>query len=186
MNELLKAEIIEANLEVIDINGFKYNRHVMRVKQLDRIDVYIPVYIDISEGDCFESTKWMITCLTPKKKPIDVAIRVDKLDLCNPDEFEMSEYLNGKVTGLFCISDKCVLKAIGPDKIPFFTATLKVKNPFDEAFDMFILGFSNKAKKLSTIKRQSVIECTVTVKRRRSGEGWEFPVSNVEVKAEGK
>lgn len=186
MNLELRARIVEANLDTIDINGFKYNLHKMEVQKLKDVSVLMPVYEDISPGDCFVSDKWKITCLNPKAKPQEIVIRVDKLDRQNPDGFVMSEYLNGKVIGLFCTSDKCVLRSIGPDKRPFFVATLKVKNAFDESFDMFLLAFSSRAKKMSTIKRQSIIECTVTVKRRQSGDGWEFPVSDIEVKAEGK
>lgn len=186
MNLELRAKITEVNLGVVDINGFKYNKHKLQVQKLDSVDVLIPVYTDVCVGDCFVSTDWILTCLEPKQKPMEILLRVDKLELASPDDFTMSEYLNSKVTGLFCISDKCVLKTIGPDKVPFFNATLKVKNSFDESFDLFILAFRNTAKAMSTIKRQSIIECNVTVKRRKSGKGWEFPVSNIEIRSEGK
>lgn len=186
MNELLKARITDAFLGVVDINGFKYNKHKMRVKELEDITVLMPVFEDVYPGDCFESEKWVLTCLSPKKKPTDVLVRVDAFERVSEEGFEMSEYLNSKVTGLLCTSSKCVLKEVGVDRVPFFNATLKVKNSFNESFDLYILAFAKQAKILSTIKGGSVIECVVTVKRRLNGEGWEFPISNITVKSEGK
>lgn len=186
MNLELRAKIIEANLGVVDINGYKYNRHRMCVKMLESIDVLIPVYEDICVGDCFVTKDWILTCIDTSIKPTEVLLRVDKFSLEPDKDFEMSEYVNSKITGLYCVSDKCYLKQIGPDKVPFFNATLKVKNSFDKSFDLFIIAFRNTAKKMSVIKRQSIIECTVTVKRRIKGDGWEFPVSNIEVRSEGK
>lgn len=186
MNLELRAVIVEANLGVEDINGYKYNHHKLRVNKLDSIDCYTQVFDDVCVGDCIVTTDWKLTCYDTKAKPIDVVIRIDTFELVQSEGFEPSNYLNSKVTGLYCISDKCVLRTKGPDKVPFFTATIKVKNEFDNSFEMFLLGFRNLAKAMSTVKRQSIVECTVTVKRRRNGNGWEFPISSIEVKAEAK
>lgn len=184
MNLELRAVIVEANLGVVDINGYKYNKHRLRVNKLDSIDCYTQVFEDVCVGDCIVSDNWKLTCLDTKTKPIDVVIRIDTFELVPAEGFKPSDYLNSKVVGLYCISDKCVLRTKGPDKTPFFTATIKVKNEFDDSFDMFLLGFRNMAKAMSTVKKQSIVECTVTVKRRRDGKGWEFPISSIEVKAE--
>lgn len=183
-NELLKARITEAYLDTVDINGYKFNRHRMQIKNLDSIDVLISVFEDIYPGDCISTDQWVLTCLSPKAKPMEVLIRIDKFERCNSEDFEMSEYLNSRVTGLLCTSSKCVLKAVGVDRVPFYNATLKVKNSFNESFDLYILAFAKQAKILSTIKGGSLIDCVVTVKRRKSGEGWEFPISNITVKSE--
>lgn len=186
MNVLLKARITDAFKGVVDINGFKYNKHIMRVKELEDITVLMPVFEDVYPGDCFESEKWVLTCLSPKKKPMEIVVRVDAFERVSEEGFEMSDYLKSKVTGLLCTSSKCVLKEVGVDKTPFFNATLKVKNSYNESFDLYILAFSKQAKILSTIKGGSVLECTVTVKRRLKDEGWEFPISNILVKSEEK
>lgn len=179
MNLELKARITEANLGVVDINGYKYNKHKMSLVKISDVTVLLPVFNDICVGDCFQSTDWRLTCIDTETKPTEVMVRVDSLELQSPDDFECSEYLNTKVVGLYCISDKCVLTTKGPDSIPFFTATLKVKNSFNKAFDLFLLGFGKQAKAMSTIKRASIVECTVTVKRRRRGKGWEFAVLTI-------
>lgn len=186
MNELLKAKILDSYLGVVDINGYKYNKHIMCVQKLKRITCLMPVYMDIYPGDCFETTKWVLTCLEPNKKPIDVVIRIDEFTQCSPEGFEMSEYLNARVVGLFCTSSKCVLKEISVDKVPFFNATLKVKNAEKESFDLYVLGFWKIAKQMSTIKGGSVLECMVTVKRRQNGDGWEFPILSINIKSEVK
>ena len=41
MNFELKAEIIEVNLDTVDINGFKYNLHLMRVGTHERFKVLL-------------------------------------------------------------------------------------------------------------------------------------------------
>lgn len=186
MNLELKARVVDAYLGVVDINGFKYNMARIQVSKLDDVPCLFPVYMDIYPGDCFVSDKWVLTCLHPKKKPMDIIIRVDEFEQCSEDGFEVSEYINSKVVGLFCISSKCVLKEVGVDRVPFFNATLKVKNAFKESFDMYILGFQKVAKQMSSITGGSVIECVVTAKRKLQGDGWEFPVSNITVKQEGK
>lgn len=186
MNEVLRARIVDAYCGVIDINGFKYNKHIMSVKKLENVVCLMPVYMDIFPGDCFESTKWVLTCLEPRKKPVEVVVRVDDFTQCSEEGFEVSEYLNSKVVGLFCTSSKCYLKEVGVERVPFYNATLKVKNAFKESFDLYILGFQKVAKQMSNLRSGSVLECVVTAKRRLSGDGWEFPVSSINIKSEGK
>jgi hypothetical protein len=186
MNVLLKAKITDTYLGVVDINGYKYNKHKMQVKQLDDIDVLIPVFEDVYSGDCIATEKWVLTCLSPKTKPIEIIVRIDAFERVSPEDFEISEYLNSKITGLLCNSSNCVLKTVGVDKKAFYNCTLKVKNSFNESFDLYILGFSKNAKMLSTIKGGSVIECIVTAKRSQKNAGWEFPVSDITVKSEVK
>lgn len=185
MNEVLRARVVDAYMGIVDINGFKYNKALIRVEKLDDIPCLIPIIVDIYPGDCFVSTKWVLTCLKPRKTPMDIVVRVDELEQCAEEGFWMSEYLNAKVTGLFCSSSKCYLKEVGVDRVPFYAATLKVKNSFKESFDLFILGFQKVAKQMSSITSGTVIECVVTVKRRLNEEGWEFPVSSINIKSEG-
>jgi hypothetical protein len=51
---------------------------------------------------------------------------------------------------------------------------------------MPVVAFGNQAKKLSTVKKQSILECEVTVKERRYSEGYEFAIVNLEVISEVK
>lgn len=182
----LKAKITAANLDVVDINGYKYNVHKMDLVQLKDFKVLLPIFDDISVGDCFVSTKWIITCLDPSVKPNELLVRVDECEIVPSEGFEMTEYLNTKVTGLFCSSDKCFLRTIGPDRKPFYNATLKVQNSFNQSFDVYIVAFGNQAKKLSTMKTKSVIECEVTVKRSKHYDNMEFAIRTVKLKAEAK
>lgn len=184
MNEVLKARITDAYLGIVDINGFKFNKHRMEVQKVS-IECLIPINEDVYPGDCIQSEKWVITCLDPKHRPVEVLVRIDEFEHHYEEDFQISEYLNTRVVGLFCISSKCVLKSVGVDRTPFFNATLKVKNSFDQSYELYILGFQKQAKQMSTIKGGSVVECVVTVKRRLNEPGWEFPVAAISVKSEG-
>lgn len=187
MNLELKAKITEANITVHDINGYKYNEHRMSIVNLKDFPLLLPIFCDVTEGDCFISTKWIITCLDPSAKPNVIMVRVDEAEIVSSDDFECTEYLNTKVTGLFCSSDKCYLKAIGPDQKPFYNATLKINNSFQQSFDMYLVAFGNQAKYLSTLKTKSVIELEVTVKRSKHYDNTELAVRKViKIKQEGQ
>ena len=182
MNFELKAEIVEVNLDTVDINGFKYNLHLMRVGTHERFKVLLPIYSDVSIGSCIVSENWIITRLGTENNPVDLCVRVDKFELVNPEGFEVSKYLNTKVTGMFLNSEKCTLRTIGPDRKPFYMATIKIKDSFGISYYMIIVAFGNQAKRLSMVKKTSVIESGVTVKRRKNNEGYELAVINFEVK----
>jgi hypothetical protein len=181
MNSELKVRITEANLDVVDINGFKFNLHKMEVGNLKDFKILLPIFNDVSVGDCIVTTDWIITRLGKNNKPVDLCIRAMKFELVPSQGFEVSKYLNGKIVGMFLNSDKCYLRTVGPDAKPFYMATLKIKDSFKIPYEMLIVGFGNQAKKLSTVKKQSIIECEVTVKNRRDAEGYEFAVISLEV-----
>lgn len=183
-NEMLRGIITDTYLGVIDINGYKYNTHKMRVNTLDDITMLMPIFDDVEVGDCFETTDWVLTCLAPCERPMEVVVRVDKFTRCLSEGFVASDYVNSRVTGMLCSSSKCMLKEIGVDRTPFYNATLKVRNPFKESFDMYVLAFAKQAKLLSTIPSGTVIEVVVSAKRRRKEKGWEFPIAELKVKSE--
>lgn len=187
MNLELKAKITKANVGIHDINGYKYNEHRMSIVNLEDFPVLLPIFDDVTEGDCFISTKWIITCLDPSVKPNIIMVRVDEAQIVSDENFECTEYLNTKVTGLFCSSDKCFLRVIGPDRKPFYNATLKINNPFGQSFDMYLVAFGNQAKRLSTFKTKSVVELEVTVKRSKHYDNMELAVRQViKIKQEGQ
>ena len=186
MNFELKARIVEVNNGIVDINGFKYNLHYMQVGTHEKFKVLFPIYNDVSVGDCFVSQKWKITRLGNDNKKVDLCVRVDEHEVVDSNGFKISDYLNTKVTGMFLNSDKCSLRTVGPDRKPFYIATLKIKDSFNLSYDMMIVAFGDQAKKLSTVKKSSIIECGVTVKSRKDGSGYEFAIINFEVKSEAK
>ena len=115
MNLELKAKIVEANLGIVDINGYKFNRHKMELGNLKNFDVLLPIFTDVLGGDCFGSTNWIVTCLDASKKPTELIVRVDNCEIVQLDDLQLTKYLNSKVVGLFCSSDKCYLNPVGPD-----------------------------------------------------------------------
>lgn len=186
MNCELKARITETNLEVVDINGFKFNLHKMEVGTLKDFKILLPIFNDVSVGDCIVTSDWDISRLGTCNKPVDLCVRVKNFELVPSDGFVPSKYLNGKIVGMFLNSDKCYLRTVGPDQKPFYMATLKIKDSFKIPYEMLIVAFGNQAKKLSTVKKQSIIECEVTIKHRRGAEGYEFAVISLEVISEVK
>lgn len=184
MNCELKARITEANIDVVDINGFKFNLHKMEIETLKDFKILLPIFNDVSVGDCIVTKDWIITRLGTCDKPVDLCVRVRSFDLVPSEGFQPSQYLNGKIVGMFLNSEKCYLRTVGPDKKPFYMATIKIKDSFSNSYAMLLVAFGNQAKKLSTVKKQSVIECNVTVKRRRDADGYEFAVIDLEVISE--
>lgn len=182
MNFELKAKIVEVDLGIVDINGFKYNLHLMKVGTHERFKVLLPIYNDVSIGDCIFSESWVVTRLGSENRPVDLCVRVDKLEIVNPDGFEISKYLNTKVVGMFLNSEKCTLRTIGPDMKPFYMATIKIKDSFGISYDMILVAFGSQAKNLSMVKKASVIESEVTIKKRKNNEGYELAVIKFEVK----
>ena len=186
MNCELKVRLTDVNLEIVDINGYKYNLHKMELGNLKDFKVLIPIFEDVQIGDCLSTTDWVITRLGCCNDPVDLCVRIDKLTRESAEGFQLSPYLNGKVVGMFLSSEKCYLRTVGPDMKPFYMATIKCKDSYKNSYAMLLVAFGNQAKKLSTVKKQSVIECEVTVKHRLNEEGYEFAVVSVEVIKEVK
>lgn len=184
MNLELKARITEVNLGVIDINGFKFNLHKMEVENLKDFKVLLPIFNDVSIGDCFVTKNWALTRITTSDGVSDNCVRVSDFELVSSEGFEVSPYLNTKVVGMFINSDKCYLRTIGVEKRPFYMATLKIKDETEKLFELPLVAFGNQAKKLSAVKKHSIIECEVTVKRRRDLNGYELAVIKLNVKSE--
>lgn len=186
MNLELKARISEAGTEIVNINGFQYKLHRMEVGGHQKFKVMFPIFEDMHVGDCFVSTKWIITRLGRENKPVDLCVRVDGFERVNSEGFTVSEYLNGRITGMFLNSEKCVLKSVGPDLKPFYMATIKIRDSFKVSYEMLLVAFGKTAKQLSQVPKQSIIDCEVTVKSKRDKEGYEFAVINFVVKTEAK
>ena len=184
-NLILKARVVEVNLDTIDINNFKYTLHKVQVGTHESFKALLPIYNDVSVGDCIVTTRWKVTRYDTETKPVDLCIRVDEFELESPEGFEVSSYLNTKVFGMFLSSEKCTLRTIGPDVKPFFMATIKIKDSFGLSYSVPIVAFDSQAKKLSTVKKSSLLDCVVTVKKRKYSEGYEFAINSFEVKTEG-
>lgn len=187
MNCTLKARIIETNLDIIDINGFKYNLHLGEVGKLTGIKLLIPIFDDVLIGDVIKTEDWVLT-RTPDSSTeyIDLCVRVDKFEVLT-DDLTLSTHLISKVTGMFLTSEKCFLRELGPNKKPFYQATLKIRENGNEEnpYSVVLVAFGQNAKKLSTVRKLSILKCEVTVKLRKSYEGYEFAVNEFEV-MEGK
>lgn len=181
VNLELKLRITKVNLDIIDINGFKYNLHTMEVGTLKDFKVLIPIFDSIQVGDCIYTDNWIVTRIGQETQPVDLCIRLDKYTLMPSEGFEVSKYLNSKVTGLFFNSEKCFLRTVGPDRKPFYMATLKLKDSYDINYEMLIVAFGDKAKRLSTVKKLSILDCEVTVKKKKEVDGYELAVTNFDV-----
>lgn len=187
MNLELKAQIVETNLDIVDINGFKFNLHKMRVGTFDSFKVLISIFDEVEVGDCIVTNDWMITRLGTCNKPVDLCVCVKSFELAVSEGFQVSKYLNGTIVGLFLRSDKCYLRNVGVQAKPFFMATLKVNDLTKNPYEMLIYAFGNQAKKLSTVKSKTILQCTVTVKQKKYMDGYEFAVIDIEtIREEGQ
>ena len=186
-NNNVKLRITKTNLDIVDLNGFKYNLHLAEVQTLADFKVLIPIFDDVLVGDVIESNEWVVTHLgSCDAKPIDLCIRIDKFQIVTGEDYTLSKYLNSVVHGILIVSEKNQLQVVGVDKHPFFVATLKIKDEYGEGFPMLLTAFRNEAKKMSTMKRGSVLKCEVTVKRLRSTAGYELSCLTAEVIQEAK
>ena len=77
VNLELKLRITEANLGIVDINGFKYNLHKMEVGTLKDFKVLIPIFDAIQVGDCIVTENWIVTRLGQETQPVDLCVRLD-------------------------------------------------------------------------------------------------------------
>ena len=179
VNLELKLRITEAKLDIVDING-------LEVGTLKDFKVLIPIFDAIQVGDCIVTENWIVTRLGQETQPVDLCVRLDRYELVSEDGFEVSRYLNAKVTGMFFNSEKCFLRTVGPDKKPFYMATLKLKDSYDLNYEMLIVAFGNQAKKMSTVKKLSILDCEVTIKRKKEIDGYEFAVLSFDVKNKNK
>lgn len=181
MNLKLCGRITEANLGVYNINGFMFNLHKMEVNKQKDFKILMPIFKDIAVGDVFTTDSWCITRIGTNKNPVDVVIRANQFDVVLDKDAELSDYVNGTVIGIYLCSDKCYLRDVGPDKKPFFMATLKFKDSTGGQYELPIVGFGRQALKLSTIKNESLLKCTATLKQRKGAEGYELAVYSIEV-----
>lgn len=181
MNLELCGRITEANLDVVNINGFMFNLHKMEVQKQKDFKVLMPIFKDIAAGDVFITESWHISRIGESRDPVDVVIRVDQFDLVLDKETKLSQYVNGTVIGIYLRSDKCYLREVGPDKKPFFMATIKFRDSVGSTYELPIVAFGKQALKLSTIKRESLLKCNVTLKKRKGADGYELAAYNIEV-----
>ena len=184
MNLELNAQLTESCNEVVDYNGFVYNLYKMKLNYIDDVQVLIPAHETVSVGDVISTTSWKLIPMS-NSNPAEIAVRVNRFSIVT-DGRPLTNYLNSNIAGLLLCSNKCVLKEIGPDKKPFYIATLKIRDSRFGYYDMMTLAFDNVAKKLSTVPNQSVIQGTATLKRRRNSEGYELIILDFSKKSEDK
>lgn len=184
-NVELKARIIEANIDIVDINGFKYHLHKIEVSTLKGFKVLIPIFDDVVVDDCIITTDWELTRFG-NSDPVDLCLVVNAFKIDTSADFTLSKFIITEVYGMYLASEKCYIRAIGPTEKPFYMATLKLRDFHMESFSTVLVAFGNQAKKLYAVKKTSVLKCIVTVKERKNNTGYELAVNDFEVISEGK
>lgn len=185
-NNLLKLRITKTNLDIVDLNGFKYNLHLAEVQTLEDFKVLIPIFDDVLVGDVVSTEDWVITHLGEcDANPIDLCIRIGKFDLITGGDYTLTKYLNSWVYGLLLVSERNSLQCVGVNRRPFFVATLKIKDEYGNGFPVLLTSFGDVAKKISTMKRGFILKCEVTVKRLRQTPGYELSCLSAEIVQEG-
>lgn len=182
MNLELSARVAEVNLGTYAINGFQYKIIKVDFEELKGFKALVSVFDTIEVGDCIVFSKYRVTRMGADEEPVDLCIRIDKFAIVPEESFTISKYLNTKVTGLLLGSSKCFLKTVGPEKKPFFLATLKMKDEVDRGFGILLVSFGNNAKRISTIKFNSLIECVVTIRPKLVDPGYEMATVSINVK----
>ena len=176
----LKARVTKVYPSLVDVNTFKYKLVDIEAGGITHFKALISLFADVDVGDCFSTTTWKVTRLGETEHPVDICIRIDKLTLLDPDDFEPSEYINGIVYGTYVRSEKCFLRTVGPDKKPFMYATIKLEDSNKEVYGMLLVAFNAIAKRLSTVKSRTQLKCTVSIKKRKKGDGYEFALLSFE------
>lgn len=172
----LKARVTKVFSELVDVNTFKYRLVNIQVGQVDEFPALVSIFHSVEVGDCFVTSRWKVTRIGKETRPVNLCIRIDYLEVIPSDGFEVSEYLNSIVYGTFVSSEKCYLKTVGPDRKPFFNATLKLEDSDGESFGMLLIAFNSNAKHLSTVKSHSNLKCEVSIKKRRHDPGYELTI----------
>ena len=144
----------------------------------------IPVFTDLSLGDCITTDRWKLMYYKIDGATDEFCLRIDKMEIVDSAGFKVSEYLNTKIVGMFLKSDKTSIRSIGPEQKPFYIATLKVRDACSDTYEVPLIAFGKQALRLSTVKKASVIEAKVTIKERKNDDGYEFAIVDFEVKKE--
>ena len=176
----LKLRVSEIGIDIIDINGFKYNLIKVDTKVIEGFKVLIPIFDQVEVGDVIRTEKYVVTRLGENTDPIDLVLRIDKFEVIGSGDTEISEYLNVRVKGMLTGSEKCILKTVGPTKKPFFMCTIKLLDEYQNTFGILLVAFNNSAKKVSTIPFASTVKAEVSIRPKLKQPGYEMAVVKID------
>ena len=176
----LKLRVCETGLDVVDINGFKYNLIKVDTKVVKGFKVLIPIFDQVEVDDVIKTEKYQVTRLGENAEPIDLVIRIDKFEIIGTGDKDISEYLNVRVKGMITGSEKCYLKTVGPDRKAFYMCTIKLLDEYRETFGILLVAFNNSAKKLSTIPFASSVTAEVSIRPKLKQPGYEMAVVKID------
>lgn len=177
----LKAIVTEVGVDTYTINRFQYKVIKVDFKELKGFKILISLFDTVEVGDCIKFSHYRVTRMGTESNPVDLCLRVDKFEILPSEGFEPSEHLNVKVVGYLMGSSKCFLRTVGPEKKPFFLATLKMQDECSKNFGIMLVSFGNNAKKISTVKFNSLLECVVTIKPKLVDPGYEMATVSLSI-----
>lgn len=178
----LYGKIEKANIELVDINGFKYNVAEITVANIKGFKALVPIFTSVSEGDYIYSSEWELTRGEEGINPDKLAVRFDNLSVIDESEYTPLDYFRCKCVGLYITSEKCTLRSVGPRKKPLYLATLKIKDEKEEPFTVLITAFNKVAESLINVPRLSILAVDVCIKNKKYKPGYELCVSEFKVK----
>ena len=176
----LKLKVCEIGLDVIDINGFKYNLIKVDTEVIKGFKVLIPIFDQVEIGDIIRTEKYQVTRIGENADPIDLVLRIDKFEVVGSGDGEISKFLNVSVKGILTGSEKCYLKTVGPNRKPFFMCTIKLLDEYQQTFGILLVAFNNSAKKLSTIPFASSVTAVVSIRPKLKQPGYEMAVVKID------
>lgn len=173
-NLTIRGKVVDESTGLKDINGFKYRVVRADIANIKNFICYIPIFIEVGEGDCFETEDWVLTRHDEGYNPIELVARINTLTVIAADKYEPIENFRANVKGLFISSDKCRLTTVGPEKKPFIRATIMMKDEYGEQYTVLLTGFNNCATKLANVAKYKKLNAQVCIKRKRYVDGYEL------------
>ena len=107
------------------------------------------------------------------KSYIDVAPRIDKWEYT---DLPVSRYLTLPIVGMLIKSANAQVQYKGPDRTKILVVTLQMRDSFQKAFSLPLIGFGTKADIIMGLNNADILTGEFTLKYRKGTDGFELAV----------
>lgn len=179
MENVLYIKVCEVTDQIYDFNDFKYRLVTCCARTDAPFDTLVPIEINLKTDDVIYVDKCKIVRIDYEADYTRVAVRLDKIEICEPDH-EISRYFNIPFVGMVKRRPEMHPKTYGPDKTKFYRVQLQMRDAERKPFIINLLGYNNKAVLLDSFNSFSVIVGIATLKHKNGCERYELALCEAE------
>lgn len=174
-------QIVENKEQTHDINGYIYDVYIVRVTEELEMLALFKQGSNIKVGDCVKASTVYLTNFDQERTPIELALRVSKFKLVEPNDFELPEYLEVKCNGQIIKSKKVGIRRVGVMRKPFLPCTFRIRNEKGLTFNVLLVSFYKLAKELDELNDGTYVNMKARLFHKTHEPGYELNLSSYEL-----